>query len=290
MWQLRDDGCLVDVTDGFESNLVVDFETPHPRPDITPAEVKLVRRYVGPDIDGDLATTDEAPRGGTYVDDGAADRWDRIRGGREFAEHGFERSERTARRARGRVRRWCVSNKATRLLSLTYRGDGQRSFAGVQLDIARFRRRMRAAHPTVALLTTAEWHPGSPGKPSHGWHVHVLASRYVAKGELAALWGLGFVDVRKIRSTEGGKAAARAAARYVAKYLGKDQDGGERPPGAHAYEVTQGTQPMALRVSGVGYGGVYAGLAALMPGPIAYQWSSEGSEGWLGPPTAFLSS
>jgi hypothetical protein len=115
-------------------------------------------------------------------------------------------------------------------------------------------------------------------------------SAYVMKEDLSALWGLGFVDVRKIRSSQGGKDAARSAARYVAKYLSKDQDGGERPSGAHAYEVTQGTQPMAFRLSGLGYGGVFSGLASLLPGPITYQWQSDSSDGWLGPPTAFLSS
>jgi hypothetical protein len=47
---------------------------------------------------------------------------------------------------------------------------------------------------------------------------------------------------------------------------------------------------MAFRLSGLGYGGVFSGLASLLPGPITYQWQSDSSDGWLGPPTAFLSS
>jgi hypothetical protein len=134
------------------------------------------------------------------------------------------------------------------------------------------------------MLTVFEWHP-----KGHGWHVHVALSAYVAKSLLAACWGLGFVDVRKIRSQESGRAAYRSVGRYLAKYLAKDQDGGERPAGSHGYEVTQGTQPTAWRVSGLGYGGVYAGVVALLPGPVGYQWASWSAEGWLGPPAAFLS-
>jgi hypothetical protein len=159
-----------------------------------------------------------------------------------------------------------------------------RSWAQLQADVARFRRRLRERYPKVAVLTAAEWHP-----KGHGWHVHVALGGFVPKYALAAAWGCGFVDVRKIRSLEGGKAAARSTGRYLAKYLAKDQDGGERPDGSHAYEVTEGTQPIALRLSGLGYGGVYAGVAALLPGPVVYSWLSDGSEGWLGPPTAFLS-
>jgi hypothetical protein len=154
----------------------------------------------------------------------------------------------------------------------------------LQRDVARFRRRLRAQHPGVALLTAYELHPGG-----HGWHVHVAMSGFVPKAKLATYWGQGFVDVRKFRSAESGREAMRSLGRYVAKYLSKDQEGGERPTGSHAYEVTQGTQPQALRLSGLGWGGVYAGLSALLPGPVVYQWDSESSPDWRGPPAAFLS-
>ena len=254
MWELRADGALVEVSDGFSPELVVDFLDAPRRPDNS-------RGYRPPAIGPDARAT-------TRRDDAGAD----------------ENRERVERRRRDRVRRWCVANKATRLGTLTYRGEGQRSWGQLQRDVARFRRQLRSGHPQVALLTAAEWHP-----KGHGWHVHLAMSGYVPKAKLAAYWGQGFVDVRKIRSAESGREAMRQVGRYLAKYLSKDQEGGERPEGAHAYEVTQGTQPTALRVSGLGYGGVYAGLVALLPGPVGYVWDSGSVPDWRGPPAAFLS-
>lgn len=260
MWQLRGDGELVQVDeDGIAPTLIVDFMEAHPR--------RTERR------DAEVVRSIDPTAGGfSYAaPDAAASR------------------ERAARRSRGRVRRWCVANKAVRLGTLTYRGEGQHAWPGVVRDLHNFRRRLRQVRPGLAILTAAELHPGG-----HGWHVHVALTDYVPQAVLASCWGQGFASVKLFRSRRSGSGpvSSRVVGRYVAKYLGKAQEGGERPAWAHAYEVTQGTQPSRLRLSGLSWGGVYAGLSALMGGEPGYRWDSSSAGGpqpWCGPPASFLS-
>ncbi len=199
------------------------------------------------------------------------------------AEPFAEPCERSVRRSRRRVKLWCADQHATRLVSLTYAGEGQRSWAGVVEDVARFRRRLRVSYPEAAVLTMAEWHPGG-----HGWHVHAALTVYVPQALLRRCWGQGGAHVERFKKSGTGAVDARKLGRYVAKYLGKDADGGRRPSGSHAYEVTEG-QLLGVWVSGLGPDGVRAALLALLGGPLGYEWSSGGADGWLGPPTAFLS-
>ena len=195
-----------------------------------------------------------------------------------------EPRESSVRRTRTRATLWCGANRADRLLSMTYAGEGQQSWAGVVEDDARFRRRLRAMYPRVAVLTAAEWHPGG-----HGWHVHAALTGYVPVMVLARCWGQGGVQVERFKKSGTGPVSARLVGRYVAKYLSKGMAGGERPRGSHAYEVTQGTQPLTIRLSGLDAAGVRAAVLALLGGPLSYEWCSDGTPGWRGPPTAFLS-
>jgi hypothetical protein len=172
---------------------------------------------------------------------------------------------------------------------MTYAGAGQRSWPGVVEDVARFRRRLRVLYPRCRVLTAAEWHPGTPEKPSHGWHVHAALSQFVPVLLLARCWGLGGVDIERFKKSGTGPVAARQVARYVAKYLAKSVAGGKRPAGSHSYEVSEGSQPLEVWVSGLDLAGVRAAVLALLGGPVGYEWSSDGAQGWLGPPTVFLS-
>jgi hypothetical protein len=202
-----------------------------------------------------------------------------------------EDRERASRRARGRVRRWCVSNGATYLLTLTYKGEGQHDWSRCMADVWLFRKHLRQWFPgfRLAVLTVPEWHPGG-----HGLHVHVATAEYVPKELLERCWSrdgssLGFVDNGERRRRRGGPQSPRRTAGYLAKYITKAHEGSERPQGSHAYEVTQGSQPRVYRVSGLGYGTVEAAVWALLGAEGGYTWYSEGVEGWRGPPTAFLS-
>lgn len=189
-----------------------------------------------------------------------------------------ETAERAGRRARGQVRRYCVTNGCTRLVTLT-RADQTHDRRQVVRDVQRWARELRARHPTIAYLWTLERHQ------SGALHVHVALSSYVPKGELARLWGRGFVDVRKIRAG-GGRESARVAARYVSKYVAKAPASG---PGEHRYEVRQGRQPVAVRVLGETSDQVRTELVRAMWGELpSYESESSSWTAWTGPPVTFL--
>jgi hypothetical protein len=194
----------------------------------------------------------------------------------------------SVRRTRRRVKLWAVENDGVRLVTMTYRGEGQRSHPAVVKDVAQFRRRLLVAYPGAAVLTAPEWHPGTCEKPSHGWHVHVALTQFVPWPVLARCWGLGGVHVERFRKSGTGPVSARLVGRYLAKYLSKSLADGRRPRGSHSYEVTQGTQPKAIRLSGLDPDAVRAVVLALLGGSLRYEWSSSGADGWLGPPTVFL--
>jgi hypothetical protein len=93
-------------------------------------------------------------------------------------------------------------------------------------DIEALRRRMADAGYPDALLIVPEVHP-----KGHGWHVHAAVAEFVPKEILERCWGLGFVDIRKIRLrnvasnlTSGARAQARACAGYIAGYVSKLSD------------------------------------------------------------------
>jgi hypothetical protein len=107
---------------------------------------------------------------------------------------------------------------------------------------------------------------------------------------LERCWSHGFVDDgERGRRRLTRPRSPKSVGRYVAKYIGKVHEGAERPTWAHCYEVTQGYQPRAVRVTGLGQGAVEAAAAALLWEPVAYAWDSASCEGWRGPPAAFLS-
>jgi hypothetical protein len=192
-----------------------------------------------------------------------------------------ENRERAARRARGRLRRYVVTNALTRMVSLTFApnaraskwepscgrvepspsGEGRPQEGGrcscgrprgplgllvAMRDVGRFVRALRD-HLGVDRLPYAvvpEFH-----KDGHV-HLHLLVDRYVPKDELQALWRRGWVDVRRFEAKgEGGRAAARKAAAYAGKYVGKTFEV-EGVPGRHRYEVAEGFQPSVIKRRG----------------------------------------
>ena len=262
----------VDVSAGFESRISIDLD-PHPRE--------------AADRTADVGSSEELEALGRWrrairtrarrARDGSAD----ARGTQDRPED----VERTARRRRGRVRRLCVSNRVGYLSTLTYRGEGQFEWAAMARDVRNFRRRVRARFPGLKgpILTVPEWHP-----KGHGLHVHVGTAEYVPQELLAACWPHGFVDNgERRRRRSGTQLSPLRAARYVSKYLSKAQEGG-RPPWGHAYEITQGHQPHAVRLRGLGQGGVEVAARALLGGADFYVWDSSTCAGWAGPPAAWL--
>ena len=187
---------------------------------------------------------------------------------------------RQRRRAKGRVRRYAIANRCTRLWTFTYaRATVDRG--KVKADWARFARELKALAPGLAWVRVLELHPGG-----HGLHVHAGLSGYVPKKKLAALWGHGFVDARKIRTKRGGGEDARQAARYLAKYATKDA---EAAPGEHSYEVAQGHQPVVLRLRAWDRLDAWRRVVGAMGGEVpSYEWDCQGEPDWRGPPLVFL--
>ena len=190
---------------------------------------------------------------------------------------------RAGRRAAGQLRRYAVSNRLGRLLTLTC-ADQTHERRVILARAQAFLRRLNASRPDLAWEYTIERHL------SGALHVHVgigSDGRKLDRRWLARTWGHGFIDIRKIKSRRpGAREAARSVARYVAKYALKDPVAGV---GEHRYEVRQGYQPRALRSAAWSEREGLAELVAAMGSP-AYTWDSQEAGGvWNGPPVLFLS-
>jgi hypothetical protein len=193
--------------------------------------------------------------------------------------------EEAARRARGKVRRYCAANSLNRFGTLTYRGEGEHDPRAVRGDIHRFFRGVRRGlgGEPLPYLWVPELH-----KSGHGFHVHFAVGRYVPRGLIEEAWGRGFVFIKLIRGLpvgSGVRQEARVAARYLSKYLGKEFSAG----GLNRYDVAQGFQPRAEPITGPTEAGVIGEAAERMGGPPAYVWRSETQEGWRGPHAVWLS-
>lgn len=147
-----------------------------------------------------------------------------------------------ARRARGKVRRYCGANRLNRLGTLTYRGAVCHDPRLLRADVGGFFRALRKGlgGAPLAYLWVAEWHPGG-----HGLHVHFAVGRYVGRSLIEGAWARGYVHIKLLGDLPvgvGQLAEARRAAGYLSKYVGKSFDAA-RVPGLHRYEVAEGFQP-----------------------------------------------
>lgn len=197
----------------------------------------------------------------------------------------FDSRDDAARRARGKVRRYCSANRLNRLGTLTYRGDGCHDPAALREDVGGFFRRLRGSvGERFPYLWVPEWH-----KSGHGLHVHFAVGRYVRHGAIEEAWGHGFVHIKllgDLPTASGSLGEARLASRYLSKYVGKDL--GEREaPGLHRYEVAQGFQPRSVSLDGSTADDVLGWAESVMDGPPGYLWRSRDQEGWAGPPAVW---
>ena len=167
----------------------------------------------------------------------------RTRVARDFAEPTSdpERSlTEAARRARGKLRRYCAAEWLNRLGTLTYRGEGCHDPKVLRTDLAEFFRTLRALLGVAAMpyVWIPEWH-----MTEHGLHAHFAVGRYVARGHIERAWGRGYVHIKLLGDLPTGSgvlAEARKAAGYLSKYVGKTFDE-RRIPGLHRYDVAQGS-------------------------------------------------
>lgn len=196
-----------------------------------------------------------------------------------------------ARRARGKVRRYCTAHRLNRLGTLTYRGAGCHDPARVRLDVGRFFKALRASlgGEPLPYVWVPEWH-----KTDHGLHVHFAVGQFIARSKIDAAWGRGFVHIKRLSDLPVGSTSlheARRAAGYLSKYVTKSFDpaDAEHLKGLHRYEVAQGFQPRALRLSGRSSEDVLEQAVARMGGVLpAVSWSSRDVADWQGPPAVWF--
>ena len=197
-------------------------------------------------------------------------------------------AEEAARRAKGKLRRYCAANRLNRLGTLTYAGEGCHDPLGLRRDLAEFFRGLRRGLGEQALpyLWVPEWHAGG-----HGLHAHFAVGRYVGQSLIRDVWGHGFVHIKLLGDLPVGSGKlgeARLAARYLSKYVAKNVDE-RRVAGLHRYEVAQGFQPTKLALLGRSEDDVLEQAAERMGGPPDYVWRSSSVEGWRGPAALWAS-
>ena len=193
-----------------------------------------------------------------------------------------------ARRARGKVRRYCAANRLNRLGTLTYGGDGCHEIDQLVVDVGRFFRRLRSGlgGDPLPYLWVPEWHPSG-----HGLHVHFAVGQYIKRSLIADAWGHGFVHIKLLGDLPVGSGAlgeARKAASYLSKYVGK-AFADTRVPGRNRYDVGQGFQPLITPVWGSSRSEAIREASARMGGRApSYVWSSVQTDGWQGPPAVWV--
>lgn len=209
-------------------------------------------------------------------------------GGRRGEARDPERSRvEAARRAGGRLRRYCVANRLNRLGTLTYGGAGCHDPVELRRDVGEFFRGLRSlVGKALAYAWVPERHPGG-----HGLHVHFAVARYTPRWMIEESWGRGYVHIKLLGDLPIGSGAAgesRAAARYLAKYVRKGLDEGSTF-GLHRFDVAQGFQPLIERIAAPRQADVIEAAVGRMGSAPSYVWRSVGVEGWFGPEALYLS-
>ena len=126
-----------------------------------------------------------------------------------------------ARRAKGKLRRYCAANRLNRLGTLTYRGAGCHDQREVRAHVGAFFRALRAEldGKPIPYAWVPEWH-----KTDHGLHLHFAVGRFIPRSLIAASWPHGFVHIKVIGDLPVGSGTlgeARKAAGYLSKYVAK---------------------------------------------------------------------
>lgn len=227
-----------------------------------------------------LSLYPEAGEGGGCFVSSRQNRGGGVRGAARDPERSAHES---ARRARGRLRRYCASHRLNRLGTLTYAGEGCHDAREVRAHAGTLFRELRRGLDGKPLpyVWVPEWH-----KSGHGLHLHFAVGRYVPRGLIQEAWGRGFVHIKLLGDLpvgSGSLAQARAAAGYLSKYVTKSFS--EHPvPGLHRYDLAQGFQPKPRRLVARSFPLLMAAASDVMGGWPAVQWSSADVEDWQGPP------
>jgi hypothetical protein len=193
-----------------------------------------------------------------------------------------------ARRARGKIRRYCTTHRLNRLGTLTYRGEGNHDPYLLREHLGLFFRALRAGlgGDRFPYVWVPEWH-----KTGHGLHAHFAVGRYIKRSVIEAAWPHGFVHIKLLGDLPVGSGPldeARRAAGYLSKYVGKGF-GDVSTPGLHRYEVAQGFEPQMVKLRGRHLAEVLAQAGEVMGAEPGYLWQSQIADGWRGPPAVWAS-
>lgn len=201
-----------------------------------------------------------------------------------------ERSrQEAARRARGRLRRYCAANELNKFGTLTYRGAGCHDPVQLRTDVGAFFRSLRELLGGTAFpyVWVPEWH-----KTGHGLHVHFAVGQFIHRSLVEQAWGHGFIKIKLIGAVgigSGRREEARHAARYLSKYVGKDFDNASSAR-LHRFDVAQGFQPPSVRVHGATAEDALEEASEFMSGALPSRvWLSADQPGWEGPPAVWAS-
>lgn len=197
------------------------------------------------------------------------------------------------RRARSKLRRYCVANGLNRFGTLTYDGTGCHSPRQVRQDVGGFFRelRERLGGKPLPYVWVPEWHK------AHGLHLHFALGRFVHRSLIEAAWGRGvipgrgFIHIKLASDLPVGsmtREESRRAAGYLSKYVAKSFEDGRRVRGLHRYEVAQGFQPVGTRLWARSSDDLLAQACDVMGARPIRSWSSAQAEEWQGPPAVWF--
>jgi hypothetical protein len=194
-----------------------------------------------------------------------------------------------ARRARGKVRRYCAEHRLNRFGTLTYAEPFCTDPVELRRDVGEFFRSLRASlgGDPFPYLWVPELHADG-----ERFHVHFAVGRYVGRRLIEQAWGRGFVHIKLIgnlSSTSTSWHEARVAARYLGKYVAKSFEGERQVPGLHRFEVAQGFQPSKMVLQAPSRDEIISDAIDVMGVHVGHVWSSEDQEGWAAPPALWIS-
>jgi hypothetical protein len=187
------------------------------------------------------------------------------------------------RRARKKSELLCLENGITRLVTLTT--EVRIEFSERQKivnELGKFVRRLTKRIPGIRIIWILEIHP-SRGS----FHAHLGIDRFVPKTVIAECWGLGFVDIRRLKSKGSEpKKEARKVAGYLSKYLGKGTEDVEK--GKRRYSTTQNFTLTFLEWDAWELAEVIRLGSEICKMPLHIVWASYDIEDWQGPVTVLI--
>ena len=191
-------------------------------------------------------------------------------------------AEEAARRARGRIRRYCAAHRLNRLGTLTFMGDGCHDQRQLRVYVGEFFRQLRLGlgDQTFPYVWVPEWHT-----TDHGLHVHFAVGRYVPRSLIESAWPHGFVHIKLLGDLPVGSGRlgeARKAAGYLSKYVAKSFMDEKRIQGLHRYDLAQGFKPKVERITGTSAYALIALASERFGAWPSYEWSSLEMPDWRG--------